>query len=87
MWELCLADARSMAPLAVVPGVVVVGEGHYVTAVDAETGDTLFVFTDATAGSIFYGAPSIAHAMLFIGNMDGNLYAFTYSITNSQQPA
>lgn len=86
IWEHCLGDARSMAPLAVVPGVVVVGEGHYVTVVDAETGDTLFVFTDTRAGSIFYGAPSIAHAMLFIGNMDGNLYAFKYSTTNSHQP-
>ena len=86
IWEHCLSDARSMAPLAVVPGVVVVGEGHYVTAVDARTGETLFVFTDAHAGSIFYGAPSIAHAMLFIGNMDGNLYAFKYAITGSLQP-
>jgi len=63
-----------------------VGQGHYVTAVDARTGETLFVFTDAHAGSIFYGAPSIAHAMLFIGNMDGNLYAFKYAITGSLQP-
>jgi len=63
-----------------------VGEGHYVTAVDAETGDTLFVFTDSHTGSIFYGAPSIAHAMLFIGNMDGNLYAFKYYRANSNQP-
>jgi outer membrane protein assembly factor BamB len=86
IWEHCLGDARSMAPLAVVPGVVVVGEGHYVTAVDAETGDTLFVFTDNHAGSIFYGAPTIAHAMLFIGNMDGNLYAFKYNRLNAHQP-
>lgn len=86
LWEHCLGDARVMAALAVVPGVVVVGEGQHVTAVDAETGDTLFVFTDSRAGSIFYGAPSIAHAMLFIGNMDGNLYAFKYFNTRTQQP-
>ena len=86
LWEHCLGDARVMAALAVVPGVVVVGEGYYVTAVDAETGDTLFVFTDKRANSIFYGAPSIAHAMLFIGNMDGNLYAFKYVNTSVQQP-
>jgi polyvinyl alcohol dehydrogenase (cytochrome) len=86
IWEHCLGDARSMAPLAVVPGVVIVGEGHYVTAIDAATGATLFVFTDNHAGSIFYGAPSIAHAMLFIGNMDGNLYAFKYFNTGARQP-
>lgn len=86
LWEHCLGDARAMAALAVVPGVVVVGEGHYVTAVDAETGATLFVFRDTRVGSIFYGAPSIAHAMLFIGNMDGNLYAFEYLNARTQPP-
>ncbi len=87
IWEHCLSDARSMAPLAVVPGVVVVGEGQYVTAVSAETGATLFVFRDQRSDSIFYGAPAIAHAMLFIGNMDGNLYAFEYYRVNSRRPA
>lgn len=86
IWEHCLGDARAMAALAVVPGVVVVGEGHYVTAVDAGTGDTLFEFRDNNANSIFYGAPSIAHAMLFIGNMDGNLYAFEYYRTIPSRP-
>ncbi|MGH2496921.1 MAG: PQQ-binding-like beta-propeller repeat protein [Ktedonobacteraceae bacterium] len=86
VWEHCLGDARAMAALAVVPGVVVVGEGHYVTAVDAGTGDTLFEFQDNNSGSIFYGAPSIADAMLFIGNMDGNLYAFEYYRTIPSRP-
>lgn len=86
IWEHCLGDARAMAALAVVPGVVVVGEGHYVTAVDASDGDTLFEFRDSNADSIFYGAPSIAHAMLFIGNMDGNLYAFEYYRTIASRP-
>ena len=86
IWEHCLGDARSLAALAVVPGVVAVGEGQFLTAVDAGSGATLFEFRDRNPGSIFYGAPSIAHDMLFIGNMDGNLYAFKYYRTSSSQP-
>jgi outer membrane protein assembly factor BamB len=44
--------------------------------INATTGKTLFSYKDSQAGSDFYGAATIAHGMLYIGNMDGNLYAF-----------
>jgi len=67
-----------MAPIAGVPGIVVVGEGQYVNVLDATSGKTLFVYQDRMYGSVFYGAPSIAHGILFIGNINGNLFAFKY---------
>jgi outer membrane protein assembly factor BamB len=78
IWERCFPDARAMAPIAGVPGIVVVGEGQYVNVLDATSGKTLFVYQDRMYGSVFYGAPSIAHGILFIGNIDGNLFAFKY---------
>lgn len=86
LWEHCLGDARALAPIAVVPGVVVVGEGFFVTVMDASSGKTLVVFQDTSNGSVFYGAPSIAHGVLYIGNIDGNLYAFKYYGFHGQLP-
>lgn len=87
LWEHCIGDARVMTPPAISPGVVVISEGHYVTLVDAQTGVTLKQFQDAASNSIFYGAPSVSRGMVFVGNMDGKLYAFQYSHNNGYSPA
>jgi polyvinyl alcohol dehydrogenase (cytochrome) len=86
IWEHCFHDARAMAPIAVVPGIVVVGEGPFVNVLDATSGNTLFVYQDRSYGSIFYGAPSIAYGMLFVGNIDGNLFAFKYYPLHIHEP-
>jgi len=87
LWEHCLSDARALVPIAVVPGVVVVGEGFYVTVMDATSGKTLFVYGDTSSDSVFYGPPSIAHGVLYVGNIDGNLYAFKYFPFHGDMPA
>jgi len=64
--------------IALVKGVVVVGEGPFMNVLDTASGDTLYVYQDTNYGSIFYGPPSISHGILFIGNFNGNLFAFKY---------
>ena len=76
IWEGCLSVWRVLAPVTVVPGVVVVAQGEQIFAVNATTGDILFSFKDTSNSSAFDGGPTIAHGMLYIGNLDGNLYAF-----------
>ncbi len=64
-----------LGAVTAVPGVVVVGEGNFVIIVNAVTNQTLFRFQDTHSGSAFFGSASISNGMLYIGNMDDNLYA------------
>ena len=76
LWEDCLLDGPVLAAVTAVPGLVIVEEGPIFAMINATTGKTLFSYKDSQIGSAFYSAASIAHGVLYIGNMDGNLYAF-----------
>ena len=58
------------------PGVVAEGYGNALTVVDASSGKQLFNYQDTAASSRFWWAATISHGVLYIGNKDGNLYAF-----------
>ena len=75
-WEQCLTSREVLGAVTVVPGVVVVGAGVMLIALDASTGKTLFVYQDSHRGSSFEAACSISRGMLYEGNFDGILYAF-----------
>ncbi len=76
IWQHCMAAGPVLGAVTAVPGVVVVGEGSFVIVVDAVTSQTLFRYHDTNSGSIFYAPASISNGMMYIGNMDDNLYAF-----------
>ncbi len=59
-----------------VPGLVVVGAGTQLVAVDAATGKQVFTFQDTSAGSRFVSTATIVNGRLYLGNEDGSLYAF-----------
>lgn len=75
LWQRCFNDGPVLAPVAGVPSVLVVGEGTYLVVLAAASGTTLYRFEDTNSGSIFYGGASIANGVIYIGNMDGHLYA------------
>lgn len=75
IWQVCLQDGFVLGPVAAVPGVVAVGEGNALALMATSDGHTLFKAFDSTA-SIFYGGPSIANGVVYIGNSDGRLFAF-----------
>jgi outer membrane protein assembly factor BamB len=76
-WQHCLSTAyRVMAPLIVVPGLVVVAAGPSFFVLDGTDGTTLFAYQDAAKDSTFDGAATIAHGVLYLGNLDGTLFAF-----------
>jgi len=44
---------------------------------NASTGATVARLHDSLAGSKLYDGPSISNGALFVGNIDGNIYAYT----------
>ena len=76
IWQHCLVNGAVLAPVTTVPGIVVVEEGSEFDIFSAASGKTLFSYNDPSSYSLFWGAASISHGVLYIGNFDGNLYAF-----------
>jgi len=75
LWQVCL-QAAILGAVTLVPGLAVVGEGLFLTVVQAKTGKQLFSFQDSMTNADFMGPASISNGMLYEGNTDGYLYAF-----------
>ena len=76
LWEHCFVNGPVLAPVTAVPGVIVAEGGPDLVMLNATSGQVLFSFSDSHKGSVFYGAASISHGVLYVGNFDGNFYAF-----------
>ena len=75
IWEHCMRDGPVLGAVTAVPGVVVVTQGTYVIVVNASTNQTLFRFHDTLSGSFFVSGASISNGIIYVANMDHNLYA------------
>ena len=64
-------------------GLVVDGAGSTLEVLDASSGSRLYSFK---AGSIFYGAPSVANGEIFAGSVDKNVYAFGLQASGPPPP-
>jgi len=73
LWEDCLNDGPVLAAVSAVPGVAVVGEGKHLVVIATATGQILFNYAAARR---FWGAASISNGVLYLGNVNGQLYAF-----------
>ncbi len=85
VWESCVPGGV-LGAVTLVPGLVIVGAGSSLVVLDTTTGQRLFLYTDPTIGSDFWGAASVSNGMLYMGNKDGNLYAFGVSGTPAPPP-
>ena len=74
LWQDCLPTGNVRGAVTAVPGVAVVGAGKDMVVVATASGATLFTYTNATTR--FYSAASISNGVLYIGSLDGKLYAF-----------
>jgi outer membrane protein assembly factor BamB len=74
MWQDCLA-ARDLAAVTAAPGIVEVNAGNQAMVVDASSGQTLFTYTDPS-GNFFWGPAQISNGVLYVINLDGNVFAF-----------
>jgi len=76
IWENCLTDGPALGAVTVVPGVIAIGEGTAIDLVATASGSNLFKAWDKNNHSQYYGAASISNGVLYIGNKDGNFYAY-----------
>jgi polyvinyl alcohol dehydrogenase (cytochrome) len=77
-WRHCLQSGPVLGAVSVsgTPGVAFVGQGTFLMGIRTSDGATLFRYQDTASGSSFWGSPSISNGLVFMGNQDGNLYAF-----------
>jgi outer membrane protein assembly factor BamB len=65
-----------LGAVTLIDGVVMVAQGTELDLFNAANGNSLFTYTDTRPGSIFWSAAAVAEGRVFVGNMDGYLYAF-----------
>ena len=75
IWQHCMKNGAVIGAVSLVPGVAVAVEGSYLVLVASASGNTLFTYRGSTTTSHFYGAASISHGVVYIGNKDKKLYA------------
>jgi polyvinyl alcohol dehydrogenase (cytochrome) len=78
LWQHCMGAGPVLGSLtATASGVVAASQGNTVIVMNASTGATVARLHDSLTGSKLYGGPSISNGVLFVGNIDGNLYAYS----------
>ena len=76
-WEWC-TGYRIYAAITTIPGLVIVDAGPFITILNAKNGKILFSYKDTTKNALFYGPASVAHGVLYAGDMNGNLIALGF---------
>jgi polyvinyl alcohol dehydrogenase (cytochrome) len=81
VWADCLKSGPVLGAVTAVPGVAFVDAGNTVYAVGTNRGTILWHYKDTNGGSGFWaagfwGAPTVSGGRVYVGNQDGNLYAF-----------
>ena len=82
LWSHCMQAGPVIGSVTVAGAtagneVVAASQGPTVIVMNAVTGKTLARLTDHQHGSLLYAPPTISDGMLFVGNLDGNLYAYS----------
>jgi hypothetical protein len=73
LWEDGFTSGTVIGAVTTDPGLAVVGHAGTVTVVNSATGAVSFNDSSGT----FWGAASIAHGVLYIGDTTGNLHAYS----------
>ena len=82
LWQHCMLAGPVIASVTVAGAtagneVVAASQGPTVIVMNAVSGKTLARLTDHKHNSLLYAPPTISNGVLFVGNMDGNLYAYS----------
>jgi hypothetical protein len=87
-WESCMTDGPVLGPVTAVPGVVSVGEGNALVLMAASDGH-IFVkkFDTVSNSNQYYGGPSIDNGVVYIGNADGNFFAYGTGAISTPTPS
>jgi hypothetical protein len=74
VWEDCLED-RVLGAVTAAPGIVEVNAGNQAMVMDATNGQRLFTYADPS-GNYFWGPAQISNGVMYVINLDGNVFAF-----------
>jgi outer membrane protein assembly factor BamB len=78
IWEHCMQAGGVLGSVtATSSGVVAASQGSTVIVMNASTGTTVARLTDSKSGSLLYAGPTISNGIVIVGNLDGNLYAYS----------
>ncbi len=87
IWQTCFNEGAVIGAVTVVPGVVAVGEGNVLALMNASNGNVLAKrFDSGTSSNKYYGGPSIFNGVAYIGNEDGNFYAYGNTSQSTPTP-
>ncbi|HLH62158.1 MAG TPA: hypothetical protein VKV20_10790 [Ktedonobacteraceae bacterium] len=76
IWQDCV-KANVQDPVTAVPGLIVIGAGTDILVIGTADGSILFDYHIAAGHATFLGPATISNGVLYIGNNNGYLYAFT----------
>jgi outer membrane protein assembly factor BamB len=76
VWADCLRSGPALGAVTAVPGLAFVDAGNTIYAVGTNRGTIVWSYKDTNRGSRFWGAPIVSGGRVYVGNRDGNLYAF-----------
>jgi len=78
LWQHCMSGGSVLGSItATSSGIVAAAQGNAVIVMNTSSGNTLARLTDNKRGSLLYGGPTISNGIVFEGNLDGNLYAYS----------
>jgi outer membrane protein assembly factor BamB len=76
LWQRCLNDGPVLAPVTLVPGVLIIPAGKDILLLAITTGQTLNTLTDTRNNSRYFAGAFVSNGILYTANMDFNLYAY-----------
>jgi outer membrane protein assembly factor BamB len=85
LWNDCFGNGYGevVEGLTAVPGLVLAGVGQHLVVINSTNGNVLFDYADGS-GWWFYAPPTVSNGVIYAGQSNGKLYAFTPS---GQPPA
>ena len=88
IWQTCLNDGPVLGPVSEVPGVIAVSEGPVLAILTASSGNIIKSLHDTmSSNNQYYGGPSIFNGFIYIGNEDGNFYAYSTPSSSTPTPS
>ncbi|MDQ6846609.1 MAG: hypothetical protein M3019_03375 [Candidatus Dormibacteraeota bacterium] len=76
LWQVGFTSGAAVGAVASDPGLAMVGHARVETIVNTQSGAVLLNATAASGGS-FWGAASIAHGVIYVGDTTGILHAYS----------
>jgi polyvinyl alcohol dehydrogenase (cytochrome) len=73
IWQACFTGSAVVGAVAAIPGLVVIGEGRTIAAVNSSTGKVVSSYVESNAG--LFGEPTIGAGVLYMADSAGNIYA------------